>query len=476
MKDFDSKISLPSRFYQYLEKIKESHKLIIKSKDGYHCDSCNSDFKICKQNKQYGETYAKCPVCKKNLVVKSNRKKYYTQDDSFCIIEKFKDYLIFRLFAVETEYDAPNNYHSKYCEYGRQIYSYESGPLFLVEEVYNDNITATISGKWINYRYIYGSNWKANGSYFHHLGNVSMLYPYNLKKVLKGTKWEYSQIWDFAKHIDYFNISAFLQHKSLEMLIKSKLYNLAYSIINEFDDYLIKLDYKFLHNNLIFVRKNKMDLEEYQLFEKTKIKNIKLIRKYAPDYDNFIQIFFDLKIDLARADNQIKNLEGHIQEYIDYLEICKMLQYDMKDKKILYPEKDIVEEHNRVNSLYEAYKDEVYNNAIKKRAQELKDTIYQSDKFVIFPVKNQSQLINESKQQNNCVKTYVERIARGECDIYFMRLVNSKEKSLVTVEVRNNRVVQQRIKNNEDTTNEQKQFLKNWEEKFLKSRLNKGVA
>ena len=76
-------------------------------------------------------------------------------------------------------------------------------------------------------------------------------------------------------------------------------------------------------------------------------------------------------------------------------------------------------------------------------------------------------MINESAQQNNCVKTYADRVAKGRCDIYFMRLVNEREKSLVTVEVRGNKVVQQRIKNNMDTTPEQKRFLKKWEKEIL---------
>ena len=50
-----------------------------------------------------------------------------------------------------------------------------------------------------------------------------------------------------------------------------------------------------------------------------------------------------------------------------------------------------------------------------------------------------------------------------------MRLKTYPEKSLVTVEVRNNKVVQQRIKNNFETNKEQQNFLKLWERKVLNS-------
>ena len=83
-----------------------------------------------------------------------------------------------------------------------------------VYEIYNDNISATISGKYINHKYFMNYNWRRNGSYYHTLGDVYMLYPYNLKKLFKGTKWQYSQIWEFAKHIDYFNVANFMESYS----------------------------------------------------------------------------------------------------------------------------------------------------------------------------------------------------------------------------------------------------------------------
>ena len=55
----------------------------------------------------------------------------------------------------------------------------------------------------------------------------------------------------------------------------------------------------------------------------------------------------------------------------------------------------------------------------------------------------------------------------GKCDIYFMRSVNEKDKSLVTVEVKGNKVVQSRIKYNNLPEEKQKLFLEKWQEKVL---------
>ena len=76
-------------------------------------------------------------------------------------------------------------------------------------------------------------------------------------------------------------------------------------------------------------------------------------------------------------------------------------------------------------------------------------------------------LIDESSQMSNCVRIYSERIVNGDCQIYFMRYKRSKNKSLVTIEVRNNKVVQARTKYNKDTTEEQSKVIKEFEKRLI---------
>ena len=69
--------------------------------------------------------------------------------------------------------------------------------------------------------------------------------------------------------------------------------------------------------------------------------------------------------------------------------------------------------------------------------------------------------------QNNCVRTYNFRYANREVDLYFMRLLSNINKSLVTIEVKNNVVVQCRIKNNRLPSKEQKLFIDKWQNTVL---------
>ena len=305
MDEFDNNVNLPKNFDLYVEKIKVSHKLIIKSKNVYHCDYCNSDFKKKRITKKlYGEKLIKCPICKQTLIVKSNRIKNYIQKDNFCIIERFKGYYIFRLFQVETTY-RNGNYSSHICEFGRKLFDDNFGYIY---EIYNDNISATISGKYVNHKEFLNFNWKRNGSYYHTLGDVYKLYPYNLKKLFKGTKWQYSQIWDFAKHITYFDISNFMYSysNSIEYLIKNRLYILTNNLLeNTSRGCILKLDYKYIKQNLKFIRKYNLRIDEITLMQYFNIFDIKLIRKYSEYADNLIDILHELNIKLELVDKYV---------------------------------------------------------------------------------------------------------------------------------------------------------------------------
>ena len=91
----------------------------------------------------------------------------------------------------------------------------------------------------------------------------------------------------------------------------------------------------------------------------------------------------------------------------------------------------------------------------------LSKKIFKDKSFIIIPAPTIESLEDESKQQHNCVRTYAEDYALGRCDMYLMRNRISPDESLVTVEVKNNKVVQSRIKYNLNPNEKQKKFLEN---------------
>ena len=88
---------------------------------------------------------------------------------------------------------------------------------------------------------------------------------------------------------------------------------------------------------------------------------------------------------------------------------------------------------------------------------------YEDDKYVIRPFATLESLYKESSEQNNCVRTYAERYANKECELYYLREKNNIDKSLVTIEVVNNKVVQARVKNNNLPSDKLSKVIKKWE-------------
>ena len=104
---------------------------------------------------------------------------------------------------------------------------------------------------------------------------------------------------------------------------------------------------------------------------------------------------------------------------------------------------------------------------INKRYKQLKENTYSNTKYIIMPAKSFISLEDESTQQNNCIRNYAEKYANGKSDIYFMREINTPNKSLVTIEVKENKIVQSRTKDNGLPNNSQKRFLNKWENEVL---------
>ena len=255
-------------------------------------------------------------------------------------------------------------------------------------------------------------------------------------------------------------------------MTKLKLYNLALnsdqfncsgtfqSIFGVSRDY-----YTFMRRNNITYRQLKI----LKLLQEKDIKKIHYLEKFV-DYGDSTYDLEEISnyISLNRFIKYSKMHHGNVKTYLykDYLRFAKLLGYDLKNNKYAFP-KNLKEEHDKLEQQFEIQSKPLIRKAIVKRSKELSANKYQDNKFIIFPACTFKSLQDESKQQSNCVRTYAEKYAEGICDIYFMRDVKKPKQSLVTVEVKDNKVVQSRIKCNKDPNKVQLAFLKDWENKIL---------
>ena len=124
------------------------------------------------------------------------------------------------------------------------------------------------------------------------------------------------------------------------------------------------------------------------------------------------------------------------QLYIDYMRMCKnnkLYPYgkfpkqikSAHDMMVLYNAERL--EAARANNFKEAIKTDLYNNLIHK-----------TEKFEFLIPRSADDLVNESYQMRNCVRSYINSVANGHTYIVFMRKKEKLSKSFVTIEVSKN--------------------------------------
>ncbi len=308
-------------------------------------------------------------------------------------------------------------------------------------------------------------------NYFDYHNYCSYLYTDNLEN-LKDTIYRYTHLWESAfylnhKPIHLFNVVYFpLYYKGFEYLMKHKFYSLAFNDIS-----LIKYDReeKVLLNPkgeyLDFMIKNNFDYNAFLTLKICKIKNMELINymKDAPEELDYILKFKKIKV--LELWDYLKSNHVSILDYNDYIKMAEYLGYDLKNKKVLYPEDfymahdEAIENNNQIVS-------KNYNKKIKKLAKYYEKNKYEDKNYVIYPASSVEEMLKEGKAQNNCLRMYIEDYGKNNLQIYFMRKKKNLNKSFVTIEVKNNKIVQARLKNNLDVPDDIQKILDIWTKKL----------
>lgn len=469
LRHLDYYSTIPNGWDEFVNKQEKYHNLIIKSsKNKCHCTNCNHNFISTKKVNEE----VKCPNCRNKYLIKRSTLKYYEFKDYLSILDYVNDTFVIRYFELKTIIDSLHEHHSSVVEFAREVPT---------NNYYRDVFVNERVAKCQCHIHVYHNDFVDDRKWREYTRNYSLIdysivFPNNIKKLLKDTEYKYSYIWDIAKHCTYINLLKLLKNSDIhrvELLAKMKLYNLALSS-NKFSGYSsFQKTFGVTKDYYPFMKRNNITYLQLKLLRLLKEKDIGKI-KYLEQFISYGENIDDLEeisnyISINRFIKYSKMHHGNVQIYLykDYLRFAKMLGFDLKNNRYAFP-KNLREEHNKLEKQYKIQSKTIIKKAIIKRGQELSVNKYQNNKFIILPARNLKELQDESKQQNNCVRTYAEKYANGTCDIYFMRDINERNKSLVTVEVKNNRVVQSRIKNNYDPDDKQIKFLQKWEQNVLK--------
>ena len=327
------------------------------------------------------------------------------------------------------------------------------------------------------------------------------VYCDNLPKAMAGTPWEYCPVREFSDHgaspmemLPF--LTAYIEHPRLEHLIKTEFNSLASDlaygrIMDKLLDETQNRTHRILRvaaEDVDFLRDMDADAETLRIFQKYEgVKDRQRLLIWQMDHgvsrdvDRCLEYvtahkfmrYMDTQRSVLREREtgygglRYQDMQSVVSEYRDYLEMCAKLGYDMRNTFVLFP-KDLQAAHDRVQRRVKIRNNERaredFNAAMKSISRHLD---FELDGMKIVMPSSPDELAAEGNALHHCVGGYVDRIARKECIILFLRRCEDVSKPFYTVEVRDRKAVQVRGMQNADMTPEVRNFIGRWERQVL---------
>lgn len=136
---------------------------------------------------------------------------------------------------------------------------------------------------------------------------------------------------------------------------------------------------------------------------------------------------------------------------------------DMLNGKIIdkYP-KNLSAHHQKATFKAMFVSDEYDKKIFYRRYKEAVPLEWSNEDYIVKAPQTADEMIDEAIQQNNCLRGYIPDVMEGRTSIFFLRHKKSPDKSLVTVEVRNNEIVQVKGKLNRRPTIKEVDAVSSW--------------
>lgn len=160
-------------------------------------------------------------------------------------------------------------------------------------------------------------------------------------------------------------------------------------------------------------------------------------------------------IDHLKTFEALSDMDYLLRELEDYAKMMK----DISPKFDKYP-RHFLTTHKIASRNYNRLKHEFDEVKFKNRIDLDMERTF-GDYCFIYP-KCIQDIKDESVQMSNCVSSYVQRVIDGQCHILFLRRKDNPDRSLVTIEVRNNKIVQALQRYNHPLTKEQQEIVDKW--------------
>ncbi len=329
------------------------------------------------------------------------------------------------------------------------------------------------------------------------------LYCGNLPNTLKGTPWQYCPLEVFYEHyrkpmeVASF-LSAHVSHPRLEHLVKVGLWELASNLVYGREcakllDETQNRTHRLLQvkaEDISFLRSLDPPSSVLEAFQEYCRQNLKERQKLLLwQIGNSVWRHIPQILEHMTPHKMMRYMEGQysflhlrktkqggiryssmqdlIGEYRDYLDMCVKLGYNMKNSFVLYPE-DLQKSHDRTARRVKHKADVKMRRDFRAVCSKIVQQVeFEMDGMKIVCPTVPDDVVAEGHALHHCVGGYVDRVAKRECIILFLRRCSEEKKPFYTIEVKNRRVVQVRGMKNCSATPEVYKFMERWEKKVL---------
>lgn len=152
-------------------------------------------------------------------------------------------------------------------------------------------------------------------------------------------------------------------------------------------------------------------------------------------------------------------IDAHILEsYYDCLNMQKEIYDKVKDK---YPT-HFKETHDKIVLIYNLNEEYFREKKVEALNIHNKFLEYKDKEYSIIVAKTSQDLIEEGINLHHCVGSYVNKVKNGVCSIFFLRKTNEIDTSLITIEVRQDKILQVRGLCERLMDDQERKFLQKW--------------
>lgn len=470
-----------------------------------------------------------CPSCGNNVTIKARGKLPYRITDERWVVyvDPTNDGFNWRYFHAHRTFERTNlsQPRESILEATRTFYTFPNGK------------PVTDSYEYTTFKSTGKTRWCHDESKIN--CGLCILYPGNLPIAWEHTPMKYSAIEELSKNmptesIHYeWAINRYMEFPKLEWLCKMGLNRIAESVINEgirvhgWLKYESETIFDVLRLNKVNTRilqsingcQSEMRLlqvaqqiglyikpeqlrEYYDTFEcnttllkeaNRKVSLHKLVKYISKESERYPmgdrggcwQYSYNRLHE--RADPRIERKQNMAKDWLEYLEWCKTLKYDLNNMFIYMPN-NFKHVHDRTAKEYQALQDK--KAAAEKKKQEalakkrmeqtrkaMEEIFKKNEGIDAFSIKGNGLLLvvptsgadikAEGEALHHCVGGYVERVARGETNIFFVRKEEEPQKPYFTMEWKDNKIIQCRGYKNCGMPKEVDSFVKAFEKKML---------